>query len=143
MTGRILEYNSKEQVGTISAENGKRYTFLIEEWKGKLQPIVGTNVDFAVNNEIINDVYPIENDKITAKKIVGIIIIIIGLIVSFLGVTKVIELNKLDTSNPYVNVALKMQGLSLESLWLQYGGMSLIGLTMVIVGFIMLKKPKL
>jgi len=72
MTGRILEYNSKEQVGTISAENGKRYTFLIEEWKGKLQPIVGTNVDFAVNNEIINDVYPIENDKITAKKIVGI-----------------------------------------------------------------------
>lgn len=57
MKGTILEYNEENRSGVISGDNGERYTFNIEEWKGTSLPRQGNKVDFSANGENAQAIY--------------------------------------------------------------------------------------
>ncbi len=49
MKGKILEFNGDSRTGLISAEDGSRYNFAIDQWKSASLPKVGGRVDFSIN----------------------------------------------------------------------------------------------
>ncbi|MCU4413702.1 DUF805 domain-containing protein [Acinetobacter sp. WU_MDCI_Axc73] len=51
MKGKILDFSIQSNTGIISAEDGKRYTFVGTEWKEQAIPARGNNVDFEVNEQ--------------------------------------------------------------------------------------------
>ena len=51
MKGRILDYNINKSSGIISGEDGGRYMFSNEEWKGDKSPAVNQMVDFAIDGD--------------------------------------------------------------------------------------------
>ena len=48
MKGRILSYSVQENVGLISGDDGKRYTFEGRQWQEQALPVQGSYVDFQV-----------------------------------------------------------------------------------------------
>ena len=75
----------------------------------------------------------------TGKQITGVILLLIGLGVSFIGVSNVIDLINVG-NNELVRLGLQLHGTSLTSLWIKYGLMSFVGITMVIIGINFAKK---
>ncbi len=58
MQGNILEYNQQNNTGIISANDGKRYTFNIAEWKSTTtDPSQGMTVDFSTDGESARAIY--------------------------------------------------------------------------------------
>ena len=47
MKGTILAFNEQSRLGVISGDDGNRYNFNIEEWKGSSLPKQGYKVDFS------------------------------------------------------------------------------------------------
>lgn len=58
LKGKILDFNSEDRTGLISGDDGNRYKVDIAHWKGNALPAQGTVVDFGVNGEYAEDVYP-------------------------------------------------------------------------------------
>lgn len=50
MTGKILGYDAKAASGSISGDNGDRYTFKKEDWKETVVPSKEMLVDFEVDS---------------------------------------------------------------------------------------------
>jgi hypothetical protein len=88
-----------------------------------------------------------------AKQIIGIILISIGLYLGFVGVSNIIDLidmqNSMDSLasmggrlnvNKILDAQLQMQGTSINGMWMKFGGMTVIGIIMVIVGILFAKK---
>lgn len=51
MKGQILDFSIQNNGGIISAEDGKRYSFVNSEWKENTNPVRGMWIDFEVNEE--------------------------------------------------------------------------------------------
>ena len=49
MKGKVLEFNSTSRTGTISADDGNRYSFSVDQWKSAVLPKAGSRVDFSTN----------------------------------------------------------------------------------------------
>ena len=49
MKGKILEFNGASRTGTISADDGNRYAFSVDQWKSAVLPKAGNRVDFSNN----------------------------------------------------------------------------------------------
>lgn len=58
MKGKILDFNTDNRTGLVSGDDGSRYQLEIGSWKGANLPRPGTAVDFTVNGENAQDVYP-------------------------------------------------------------------------------------
>jgi hypothetical protein len=142
MTGKILGFDTESKTGTISTNNGERYKFTIEEWKGNIKPESGLEVDFELSNEQANEIYPISNGKINSKQIIGIASMLFGILISFVGLSNIMDLIDVG-NNQMVQLGLQMQGTSLGALWVKYGIISLIGIVMTFFGFKTFKKAKL
>jgi len=58
MTGRILGYDSTDNTGVISVDNGTRYKFTKEDWKETTPPRKELHVDFeATEDNTAKDIY--------------------------------------------------------------------------------------
>ncbi|WP_047295597.1 hypothetical protein [Pseudomonas lundensis] len=42
MKGKVLEFNSASRTGTISADDGNRYAFSVDQWKSAVLPKAGS-----------------------------------------------------------------------------------------------------
>ena len=51
MQGKILGYDKATQEGVILAEDNKRYSFNVQEWKEEFSPTKEASVDFTPNAE--------------------------------------------------------------------------------------------
>lgn len=76
-----------------------------------------------------------------SKQIVGIIMILIGLVIGGLGLLNVVDLLGVDANNPMIKMGLAMQGTSMGALWAKFGGMSIAGIILLLVGIKFAKKP--
>lgn len=87
MTGIILGFDNSNNTGTISAENGQRYSFKKDNWKEYTEPKKDIKVDFAVseNNEAI-DIYSIR-DKVAenTNTLMGLVAVAITFLLGFIG----------------------------------------------------------
>ncbi len=68
MKGTILDFNLQEGIGIISGDDGKRYKFVLKEWKEKEPPKRYDAVDFDVDEngmakEVYYDIQKIEQAK--------------------------------------------------------------------------------
>jgi hypothetical protein len=88
-----------------------------------------------------------------AKQIIGIILILIGLYLGFVGISNIIDLIDMQNSmdalssmgrrlnvNKILDAQLQMQGTSINGMWMKFGGMTVIGIIMLIVGILFAKK---
>lgn len=57
MQGTILDYSVQENVGTITGNDGARYKFAGDQWRGDRPPARGMTVDFEGEAGAANDVY--------------------------------------------------------------------------------------
>ena len=57
MKGKILEFNEESRSGIISGDDGNRYDFDIDQWKGTALPKAGNKVDFADKGENAEGIY--------------------------------------------------------------------------------------
>ena len=57
MKGKVLDFDSTKRTGIISAEDGNRYNFVMDEWKGSSLPKPNNKVDFSPNGENADAVY--------------------------------------------------------------------------------------
>lgn len=71
MKGTVLDFNNDSRTGLISGDDGNHYQLEISDWKGTSLPSSGTTVDFTVNGETAQDVYPISSlpSPTSSKKI--------------------------------------------------------------------------
>lgn len=85
MKGHLLEFNVQTNTGAISGQDGNRYTFAGNEWKGDTAPIRGTLVDFDVQGNNAVSIYKALNTgsvmspKSPKEKLVaGLLAILLG-----------------------------------------------------------------
>lgn len=57
MKGKILDFNSENRTGIITADDGNRYNFDVAQWKSSVLPKNGAKVDFSVNNGSAEAIY--------------------------------------------------------------------------------------
>ncbi|SFI13452.1 TM2 domain-containing membrane protein YozV [Pseudomonas guineae] len=69
MKGKILDFNSNNRTGVISADDGNRYNFDMSQWKGSVLPKSGAKVDFSVNEGAAADIYQDQAASGSSKKI--------------------------------------------------------------------------
>ncbi len=58
MKGKILGVAAGELTGAITGDDGKRYRYVIADWRGERPASVGAGVDFEVEGGAARDVYP-------------------------------------------------------------------------------------
>lgn len=69
MKGKILDFNSNNRTGVISADDGNRYNFDMGQWKASVLPKSGAKVDFSVNEGAASDIYQDQAASGSSKKI--------------------------------------------------------------------------
>ncbi|MEM8616912.1 MAG: hypothetical protein AAGF20_08245 [Pseudomonadota bacterium] len=57
MDGQILGYDSETGEGAIRTDDGDRYTFKTDDWKGQRPPKAGDKVDFVVEETTATEIY--------------------------------------------------------------------------------------
>ncbi|XOB63039.1 hypothetical protein ACMC56_04345 [Campylobacterota bacterium DY0563] len=75
----------------------------------------------------------------TGKQIGGIILIIAGLLVGFVGLINVLDLIGAQ-GNKMIEMGLQMSGTSMTSLWIKYGVITVVGVVLLIVGIVFARK---
>ena len=82
MKGQILDFSIQENSGVISGEDGARYNFKGEDWKGDRAPVRGMTVDFETEENVARSVFIAPGSKGTAgskdKTVAGILAILLG-----------------------------------------------------------------
>jgi hypothetical protein len=73
------------------------------------------------------------------KQISGIILIIVGLLVGFIGLMNVLDLIGAQ-GNKMIEMGLQMSGTSMTALWIKFGGMTVVGIILLILGVKFSKK---
>lgn len=68
MKGQILDYSVQTNTGTITGDDGKRYTFGGEEWKSEGTPVRGRVVDFDIEGDQAKGVYAALGQSGTGSK---------------------------------------------------------------------------
>ncbi|WP_413699109.1 hypothetical protein ACLKMH_16430 [Psychromonas sp. KJ10-10] len=79
MKGTILEYNEENRSGVISGDNGERYYFNIEEWKGTSLPRQGNKVDFSATGENAQAIYADSTLMAGSSKKIGTLCLLFSL----------------------------------------------------------------
>ncbi len=59
MKGKILGFNEVDGVGAISADDGTRFRFVRDDWRGEKPPVAGAVVDFEAADGTARDIYPV------------------------------------------------------------------------------------
>lgn len=59
MKGKILGYNETDGTGAISADDGTRFRFVRDDWRGDKPPAAGAVVDFEAADGAARDIYPV------------------------------------------------------------------------------------
>lgn len=59
MLGHVLHYSVQTGEGTISGDDGNRYSFTNRDWLGQEAPERGARVEFATVNEQAINIYPV------------------------------------------------------------------------------------
>ena len=115
MKGKILEFNAESRTGVISGDNGSRYSYEINEWKGANLPKAGDLVDFSAKEEKAEAIYPdapaANNNSGLSKRLVA------ALLAFFVG------------------------GLGIHKFYLGYKNQGIIILLVFFLGFILLGFP--
>ncbi|GGB47207.1 hypothetical protein GCM10011502_20680 [Oceanisphaera marina] len=57
MKGKVLDFNEESRAGVISGDDGNRYAFAINEWKGAALPKAGNKIDFSANGGNAEAIY--------------------------------------------------------------------------------------
>jgi len=85
MIGKILGFDG--QTGSISGDNGSRYTFSRENFKESIQPQQGMKVDFEISDENnAKDIYVIEDQVAeNTSTLLGLIAVGITFFFGFIG----------------------------------------------------------
>lgn len=65
MEGKVLGFNQEAKEGVIKDNNGVRYNFSLEDWKGEETPRQNLEVDFVADNNMAKDIY------VTSKSILS------------------------------------------------------------------------
>ena len=73
------------------------------------------------------------------KQISGIILIIVGLLVGFIGLMNVLDLIGAQ-GNKMIEMGLQMSGTSMTALWIKFGRMTVVGIILLILGVKFSKK---
>jgi TM2 domain-containing membrane protein YozV len=90
--GVVLDYDFRKSKGLISADDGGRFTFDIEEWRPDSVPMVGTKVDFVIKGDAATEIFadaaaaPVSATNSTAEK--RIVAGVLGICFGGLGVHK-------------------------------------------------------
>ena len=87
MTGIVLGYDSNDNTGTISAENGKRYKFSKEAWKENNEPKKEMKVDFEITDEdIAKDIYMLTDTVAeNTSTLLGLVAVGLTFFLGFIG----------------------------------------------------------
>lgn len=88
MTGKILGFDTSDNTGTISADNGERYTFSKEEWKdSSVNPQRDMKVDFEqTDDKKAKDIYMVKDIATeNTSTMLGLIAVGITLFFGFIG----------------------------------------------------------
>lgn len=82
MVGNILDFDLKERTGIVSGEDGNRYSFAMDDWKGEQMPKKGQSVDFVPNEDKATQMYPNVNrgssDGVSKRLIAALLAFFIG-----------------------------------------------------------------
>ncbi len=87
MTGKILGFDATTNIGSISGDNGQRYSFSKEDWKEVSLPVKDQTIDFTVNNEDkAIEIYTIRDHNVeNTNTLFGLIAIGITFFFGFIG----------------------------------------------------------
>lgn len=87
MTGKILGYDSNNDTGVISTDNGTRYKFTKEDWREDISPQKELLVDFEEGEQnTAKDIYMITDTLAENTNILlGLIAVAITFIFGFIG----------------------------------------------------------
>jgi len=87
MTGKILGFDTQDNTGTISSDDGKRYKFQKTDWKEKGIPLKELKVDFDISDDgTAKEIYQI-SDKMAENNetMMGLLAIGITFFFGFIG----------------------------------------------------------
>ena len=59
MKGRVLGFSDADGTGAISADDGTRFRFVRDDWRGDRPPAAGMAVDFEAADGAAKDIYPV------------------------------------------------------------------------------------
>jgi len=88
MTGKILGFDTSDNTGTISADNGERYSFSKEEWKdSSINPQRDMKVDFEqTDDKTAKDIYMVKDAAAeNTSTMLGLIAVGITFFFGFIG----------------------------------------------------------
>ncbi len=57
MKGKILDYSFQSSSGVITGDEGNRYSFQNQDWKGEKLPARGMSVDFTTEDDVAREIY--------------------------------------------------------------------------------------
>ena len=58
MKGRVIGYDSTTYKGAINGQDGQRYDFVMQDWRGTATPQVNGEVDFLAADSHAREIYP-------------------------------------------------------------------------------------
>jgi hypothetical protein len=67
MQGQILQLDDQQRTGLILGEDGKRYGFTANEWRGSTPPLVGSTVDFISEDDKAREIFPLNRSSAGAS----------------------------------------------------------------------------
>ncbi len=57
MKGMVLNFDSVNKTGVISADDGARFTFSFNDWKSPNMPVTGVRIDFVGTGGVAQEIY--------------------------------------------------------------------------------------
>jgi len=87
MTGKILGFDTANNTGTVSGDDGKRYKFSKDDWKESTAPQKETKVDFDIAEDgVAKDIYQVR-DSVSENNdtLMGLLAIGITFFFGFIG----------------------------------------------------------
>ena len=87
MTGKILGFDTANNTGTVSGDDGKRYKFSKDDWKESVAPQKETKVDFDISEDgTAKEIYQVTDTAAENNDIMmGLIAIGITFFFGFIG----------------------------------------------------------
>lgn len=65
MKGKILGFSETDGTGAISADDGTRFRFVRDDWRGDKPPAAGMAVDFEAADGAARDIYPLRGAPVS------------------------------------------------------------------------------
>jgi len=86
MLGRVLGYDQSQNSGTISADDGNRYTFTQDVWKESVPPRRDMKVDFVIDGENAKEIYIVKDRQEENNRTwLGLVSVLLTFFLGFIG----------------------------------------------------------